>query len=52
MVVADVEGENTGNNNLDDKWEYIKDNVTVVSHDCVKAVYLWCGSDSLYHHCT
>ena len=49
VVVADGEDENTGNNNLDDEWEYINDTRTVVSHDCVKVVYLWCGCDYLYH---
>ena len=45
VVVADGEDENTGNNNLDDEWEYINDTRTVVNHDCVKVVYLWCGCD-------
>ena len=46
---GDGDDENAGNNNLDDEWEYINDNLTVVSHDCVKVVYLWRGCDSLYH---
>ena len=49
MVDADGEDENSGNNNLDDEWEYINDNLTVVSHDCAIVVYLWCECDSLYH---
>ena len=49
MVVADEEDENADNYNLDDEWEYIDDNPTVVSHDSAHVVCLSCGVDSLYH---
>ena len=45
VVFSDGEDENAGNNNLDDEWEYINDNLTIASHDCIKVVYLWCGYD-------
>ena len=46
VVVADGEDENADISNLDDECN-INDNLTVVGHDSVKVVYLWCGCDSL-----
>ena len=45
VVVADGDDEHADNNNLDDECELINDNLTVVSHDSVQVVYVWCGCD-------